>query len=302
MALTLIDGDAPRKRGVRMLGAWLFLTAWLALASAASAGTLAQFRTIYGDIEVELYDQDKPVTVQNFMRYVNAGLYKDSIFHRCPVDIISGLSGFVVQGGGIYTSNRFVTPGLYYLPTFPPIRNETSQGRFFSNTYGTIAMARTSDPDSATSQFFFNLGNNSVSLDNTNISGGYTVFGHTIGGTNVLNQFIGRSFGDRVVNLGGVLAELPVSYTGARGPSYEELIYVDVTLLSVKVTMTNSVRTISWNSVSNRVNKVEFTTQFPPQWQTLVTTNGNGQRLQASDSASPSQPRFYRVQVNYSGQ
>src|SRR5438477_10843606 len=84
----------------------------LTLVSApAGAGTLAQFRTILGDIEVELYDQDKPVTVQNFIRYVQSGRYRDSILHRCPVNPISGLSDFVVQGGGIWVSNRGTTTG-----------------------------------------------------------------------------------------------------------------------------------------------------------------------------------------------
>src|SRR6266566_8221085 len=75
----------------------------------SNGGTLAQFRTVFGAIEVELYDQDKPVTVQNFVHYVQAGRYRDSILHRCPVNPISGLSDFVVQGGGIWVANRGAT-------------------------------------------------------------------------------------------------------------------------------------------------------------------------------------------------
>src|SRR5215472_15481602 len=142
------------------------------------AGTLAQFRTVFGDIEVELYDQNKPVTVQNFIRYVQSGLYTNEFSHRL-------VPGFCLQGGGFTLYTNTISP----IPTYPPITNEIQSGKFYSNVYGTIAMAKSSDPNSATSQYFFNLADNSASLDNTNNSGGFTVFGHVIKGTNVLNTF-----------------------------------------------------------------------------------------------------------------
>src|SRR6266567_1981271 len=154
---------------------WISLTGF--------GGTLAQFRTVFGDIEVELYDQDKPVTVQNFIRYVQSGLYSDMFMHRV-------VTNFVIQGGGIFVEYRNTSSNtLAYIPTFPAVTNEFKVGKFYSNTYGSIAMAKTADPNSATSQFFFNLANNSGSLDDTNNSGGFTVFGHVIGGTNNLNKF-----------------------------------------------------------------------------------------------------------------
>src|SRR5206468_738929 len=108
----------------------------LAVSPVACAGTLAQFRTVFGDIEVELYDQDKPITVQNFVRYVQSGRYRNSILHRCPVNPISGLSDFVVQGGGIWVTNRGATnAALQLISSFSDIPNEFSVGRQFSNVY-----------------------------------------------------------------------------------------------------------------------------------------------------------------------
>src|ERR1041384_5986650 len=126
------------------------------------AGPLAQFRTPLGDIEVELFE-DKPVTTRNFINYVQSGLYKDGIFHRW-------VPGFVIQGGGVYVANRSTaSPYFAYIPTFTAITNEFKGGPHASNTYGTIAMAKTTNgPNTATSQWFFNLADNSSNLDNQN--------------------------------------------------------------------------------------------------------------------------------------
>src|SRR5881409_980858 len=114
----------------------LFLLFFLASAAPASAGTLAQFRTRFGDIDVELYDQDKPVTVQNFIRYVKSGAYTNMFLHRC-------IPEFIVQGGGFSTTNQLAT-NLFtvfdYVPTFGTITNEFNTGTRLSNIYGTIAM------------------------------------------------------------------------------------------------------------------------------------------------------------------
>src|SRR5436190_10581635 len=107
----------------------------------ASAGTLAQFRTPLGDIEVELYDQQKPVTVDNFKRLVQSGAYQNTFFHRV-------VPGFVAQGGGYSSFNpastNFFGPpwsNMGIVPNFGQITNEFSVGPFFSNTNGTLAMA-----------------------------------------------------------------------------------------------------------------------------------------------------------------
>ena len=167
---------------------------------------------------------------------------------------------------------------------------------------GTIAMAKTSDPNSATSQFFFNLANNSASLDNTNNSGGFTVFGHVVGGTNSLNAFkIGPT--NRLVkevNAGSPFTELPVRYAATNVIHDSDLIYVDISFLNVQVSVkTKHVREISWTSISNKVNNVEFTTNLPPVWQLLVATNGNGSTIKVTDSSTTAARSFYRVRVVY---
>src|SRR5262249_54764337 len=109
------------------------------------AGTLVQFRTTVGDFDVELYDVDKPITSRNFLRYITNGIYANSIMHRV-------VTNFIIQGGALAATNRGTTNfALNMIPTFPPITNEFKVGKFYSNLYGTIAMAKTSDPDSATS-------------------------------------------------------------------------------------------------------------------------------------------------------
>jgi cyclophilin family peptidyl-prolyl cis-trans isomerase len=279
------------------------------------AGTLAQFRTIVGDLEVELYDQQKPVTVQNFKRLVQSGAYEGTFFHRV-------VPGFVAEGGGYSTTIQatyvdFAPPWTYLepVPHFGAISNEFNIGPRLSNTNGTIAMAKTgANPNSATCQWFFNLANNSTNLDNQN--GGFTVFGRVISDTGptshggVLGLLNGISFGDGLVNLlwwpaltndslANVFTNLPVTYSGTDYPWYSDLLYVDISLLNVQVTIKpQGVRQISWNSVSNKLNYVEFTTDFPPLWRQLLSTNGNGSTCMAID-ASSDRRRFYRVRVAY---
>lgn len=257
----------------------------------APAGALAQFRTPIGTLDVELYDQDKPITVRNFIRYVQAGAYTNMFLHRW-------VPGFVIQGGGFFVTNRFTAPTIPNVRTFAPILNEYNGDARFSNLYGTIAMAKLGgDPNSATSQWFFNLANNAANLDTQN--GGFTVFGRVIGGTNVLNRFNSTTttngvFSKNIDN--GALSQLPVLNAQ---PSYDDLIYVDISLLNVRVSATNGTRFITWNSVSNRLNTVEYTTVFPPVWQSLTNLTGNGTDRVFADLAADSARRFYRVRVDY---
>ena len=256
-----------------------------------SAGTLVQFRWVFGDVEIELYDNDKPVTVQNFLRYVQTGSYSNLFAHRL-------VPGFVIQAGAFVVDDRENGP-LAFPENFGSITNEYSVGRTFSNVYGTIAMARVGgQTNSASSQWFISLADNAA-LDG--VDGGFTVFGHTVGGTNVLNTFntfVRGAQTNGVWNASSVhpvLNELPLL-----GPdlTYENLVYVDITLLRVQVASLPAGREISWNSVSNRVQRVEFTTNFPPQWQTLVSTNGTGARMSVVDPSTEGY-RFYRVRVEY---
>lgn len=129
--------------------------------------------TSLGKITIELFADKAPITVKNFLQYVDDKFYDGTIFHRVIAD-------FMIQGGGL-------TPGLLEKRTRAPIKNESDNG--LSNERGTIAMARTSEPDSATAQFFINVVNN-ARLDKKNAMDkvGYAVFGRVIDGMNVVDQ------------------------------------------------------------------------------------------------------------------
>jgi peptidyl-prolyl cis-trans isomerase A (cyclophilin A) len=125
--------------------------------------------TSAGTITLELDRAKAPKTVDNFLKYVDDGYFSDTVFHR-------SIPGFMIQGGGMTADGK-------PKKTRDPIQNESGNG--LSNTRGTIAMARTGDPNSATSQFFINHGDNSQ-LDN--YRGGYAVFGKVIGGMDVVDK------------------------------------------------------------------------------------------------------------------
>jgi len=276
------------------------LFATLGALSLSRGETLVQFRTSVGDMDVILYDEDKPVTASNFVRYVEEGAYEDSIFHRATAS--PGL--VVIQGGYHWVSNRTSQTNfvVYNIPTRPPITNEFTVGTFHSNVFGTIAMAKSRDPDSARSQFFFNLGDNSTALDSPSNSGGFTVFGHVVQGSNVLNR-LNAAHTNSAIQIADLRpygpSELPVLKTALPPLEADEMIYVDISLLEVRIESAGGAQQISWNSVSNRTNIVEYTTALPPEWQTLVTTNGNGSRLTVFDHTPADASRFYRVRVLY---
>jgi cyclophilin family peptidyl-prolyl cis-trans isomerase len=130
--------------------------------------------TIVGDITIELFPSQAPITVSNFLQYVNSGFYNDLIIHRT-------VPNFVIQGGGFEPGCIERTEGLR-----PPIINESYNG--LSNLRGTVAMARTTDPNSATSQFYINVVDNSANLDRRPGFAGYCVFGQVISGMGIVDQ------------------------------------------------------------------------------------------------------------------
>lgn len=133
-----------------------------------------KLETSKGDITIELEDDKAPVTVSNFLSYVQDGFYDGTIFHRV-------IKRFMNQGGGF-------TPDFKKVATFEPIKNEADNG--LKNTRGTIAMARTSDPNSATNQFFINTVDNAF-LDHSSKTPrgwGYAVFGSVIDGMEVMDR------------------------------------------------------------------------------------------------------------------
>lgn len=148
--------------------AFCLLTASSALAANDPRVVL---ETDLGNIELVLYPEKAPKTVENFLTYVDDGFYDGTIFHRV-------IPGFMAQGGG-YTFD------FQEKPNREPVVNESANG--LSNARGTIAMARTNNPDSATSQFFINLVDNSR-LDGSAQKPGYTVFGKVLLGLSVVQQ------------------------------------------------------------------------------------------------------------------
>jgi cyclophilin family peptidyl-prolyl cis-trans isomerase len=150
------------------------LTALALLASFADAANpVVEIKTSKGTIQVELFEKDAPITVKNFLQYVDDKHYDGTIFHRV-------ISDFMIQGGGL-------TKDMKEKKTREPIKNESSNG--LENKRGTIAMARTPLPDSATSQFFINVVDNSF-LDRKNARDrvGYCVFGKVISGMDVVDK------------------------------------------------------------------------------------------------------------------
>lgn len=138
----------------------------------AFAGPKVEFKTTMGNFVVELNSEKAPKTTANFLNYVNSGFYNGTIFHRV-------INGFMIQGGGF-------TSDLVQKPTNAPVISEAQNG--LKNQTYTIAMARTSDPDSATAQFFINVKDNE-GLNYPNAMGnGYTVFGKVISGMQTIDD------------------------------------------------------------------------------------------------------------------
>jgi len=156
---------------MRKLFVSLILIATCLSSQAAFAGPKVEFKTTLGNFVVELDADKAPKTTANFLNYVKSGFYNGTIFHRV-------IDGFMIQGGGF-------TSDLVQKPTDAPVVSEANNG--LKNNNYTIAMARTSDPDSATAQFFINVKDNQ-GLDYPNAMGnGYTVFGKVISGTQTID-------------------------------------------------------------------------------------------------------------------
>ena len=168
---------------MRSVAKVLFLSAavFLTLPSCSGAtnpepkgGPVVLVSTSMGDFKIALYEKEAPETVKNFLSYVNEKFYDGTIFHRV-------IGGFMIQGGGF-------TPEMQQKSTKTPIKNEAANG--LKNEVGTIAMARTQDPHSATAQFFINVKNNDfLNYQNDSVQGaGYCVFGKVTEGLDVVQK------------------------------------------------------------------------------------------------------------------
>jgi len=177
--------------------------------SIAAQATIVTIETSQGDITVNLFDTQTPKTVANFLGYVNAGTYNQSVIHR-------SVAGFITQGGGFTYDNG----ALIELASNAAVVNEPE----YSNVRGTIAMAKLGGSvNSATNQWFFNLANNSANLDEQN--GGFTVFGQVTSGMDVVDTI--AALGLCNVALGSSTTPAPVTAdTDCAGIGFEDLVSI----------------------------------------------------------------------------
>jgi len=155
---------------------------------------MVRFETSHGGFTVELYDEDAPQTVENFLRYIDDGFFDGTIFHRI-------VPGFVIQGGGL-------TADYVQKKTHPPVRNEAANGVL--NERGTLSMARTDEIHSATSQFFVNLADNDF-LDQRPGQYGYAVFGRIADGMDVIDSIAAVGTGRRKGFTAAPLADVVIT-------------------------------------------------------------------------------------------
>jgi cyclophilin family peptidyl-prolyl cis-trans isomerase len=141
---------------------------------------MIRFETTLGSFTVELFEKEAPISTANFVEYVDAGHFDGTVFHRV-------IPGFVIQGGGL-------TADMRQKHTRAPIRNEADNG--LKNRRGTLSMARTNDPHSATSQFFVNLVDNAF-LDPGRGGAGYAVFGTVVEGMDVVDKIAAVKTGSK---------------------------------------------------------------------------------------------------------
>lgn len=173
---------------------------------------LVEISTNYGSMIIELNKEAAPNTVRNFLEYVDSGFYDQTIFHRV-------IDGFMIQGGGF-------DKDMKKKETKRPIMNEANNG--LSNVFGTIAMARTNDPHSATAQFYINVANNVFLNYESEVKQGYCVFGKVIEGINTVQKIKKVSVGD--FDYYRNVPEDPVIIERARRVSLEDLEKRNITL------------------------------------------------------------------------
>jgi peptidyl-prolyl cis-trans isomerase A (cyclophilin A) len=171
-------------RVTRRLAAATLLVGCLAGSAWAAEAPKVKLATTAGDIVIEVYPDKAPKTVANFLQYVRDKHYDGTIFHRV-------IDGFMIQGGGMDRN-------MVEKPTRAPVVHEGREAyaKGLKNEVGTVAMARTSDPNSATSQFFINVADNTRTLDPPGPNApGYTVFGRVVSGMDVVNRIKGVQTG-----------------------------------------------------------------------------------------------------------
>lgn len=283
---------------------------------AVTAGTVVQFRTSVGNLDVELYDVEKPATTENFLRNVTEGLYGGAFFDELKL-------GSYLAGGSFNPQSNAGSP-----PTNrPAIANEFNSGPVLPNVAGTLSMMTDRvNTNQTTLRFFFNLKDN-PQFDSPTNNGGAVVFGRVIGSKQVLDtmnafkpaiplpteQFFQQT--NCIVTVPPSLLNTPVlGFTKKADSVYEaKVVSLDISLLRVRVSQdADGFTRVRWNPVYGRTNTVEYTDVFPPVWQKLAdvppasiptpvySAPGAALNLPAvvvDENAAPG--RFYRVRATY---
>jgi cyclophilin family peptidyl-prolyl cis-trans isomerase len=256
----------------------------------------------------ELFDAEKPVTVQNFLRYIREGRYTNMFSHRL-------IPGFVLQAGGFGVTNVVGGEAQFMdIPDFGQITNEFGVGPRYSNVKGTLAMAKLpTGPNTASSEWFINLADNASNLDNQN--GGFTVFGKVVAGAHVMEVFDRFTFSlplatqptNRLVNITGTgfpfssqspafpLLSFPESFAGV----FTNLLTIqlsEVSAIHVNPFPVNAAQ-LSWNAIPGFTNAVEVTSGFPGTWQRIGTPVPNSISGSFPLPVPAISAQFYRVVV-----
>jgi len=246
--------------------------------------TLVRFTTNLGTLDVELFDESMPVTVANFLKYVDSGRYNWSFIHRSTTYDPNTIQ--VVQGGGFFfqTANS-----ISAIVADPPIILEPSG----SNLRGTLAMARTNDPNSATSQWFFN------SADNTQLDSNYAVFGRVTSaqGLAVLDAFARVQVYDASPQLGAVFSELPLIQPALAANNF--ILIPSIERLNARITSFSQGAEgfqLNWATTpfSTPVNIQRCTDFVGGAWEVISTGNTTGN---FTDLSTPARRAFYRVVI-----
>lgn len=258
---------------------WALTLVLLLAVSAAAGAPIARFQSVLGDFDVVLDPEAAPISVSNFVAYANRGDYTDTFIHRSTT--ANPLNIQIVQGGGF----RLVTTNILPVPADPPIPLEAG----LPNSRGTLAMARTSDPDSATSQWYFNV------ADNPGLDFNYAVFGQVVGAGISVVEAIGKlTVYNASIILGPTFAQLPLF-----GPSLEPRNLVLINSVRVETfaitTFTRQAGSVElrWTPLStNTPVRVERSTNLAGPWTALATNLTTGT---FTDTGAPSGSAFYRL-------
>lgn len=262
-------------------GLFLAFCLMMGACSVHAGPPVARFQSVLGEFDVLLDPVAAPISVTNFASYANRGAYDNTIIHRSttknPFDIQ------IIQGGGF----QLVTNTLVPVLTDPPISLEAGK----PNTRGTLAMARTTDPDSATSQWYFNV------TDNPGLDFSYAVFGRVLGrGQDVIDAMGSVETYDKILALNnGAFGQMPLF-----GPDLliTNLVLIDAIRVApfaiTNLTHTNNATEIRWTQLStNTPVRVERATDLAAgTWTTVSSNNTNGI---FQDTNAPTGGAFYRV-------